>query len=140
MKMRAKTFEKGIRTTCLSCAALCLALSGCSSSGNAKLLDASLIDRIRSHSTTQEQVRQMIGSPAIETSMLVNGQTVASWSYSYRHRWINPLMFVPVINLVIIACCQISESEFRSLTVSFTPDGKVNQKVLNRQSHPAPTD
>jgi hypothetical protein len=92
---------------------LSVELSGCSSSGNAKLLDDGLIDQIRSKSTTQQQVRQMIGVPASETSMVVNGQTVASWTYTYLQKWMNPLLFVPVINLIVIACCKTSEHETR---------------------------
>ena len=110
--------------------------AGCSTIGNPKLMDDRLIEQIEVKQTTQQEVLQWLGAPTTVSQVSMNGQQSIMWGYSYGHSEINPMLFIPIVNIVVLACCQISELEGRSLTLTFTSDGRVENKIVHLQSFP----
>ena len=117
-------------------AVLILLLAGCATVGNPKLMDDQLLAAIQSKQTTQQQVLEWLGEPMQASEINQNGHPVVSWGYGYGHSEVNPLLYVPIVNLVVLACCSISEQDGRSLTLTFTADGLVDQKIVTRHALP----
>ena len=107
-------------------------LMGCMSSGNPILLEQSIQDSITVGSTTKEDVRASLGVPSVITVTELNGQKREAWGYSYTNVQTNPLLWVPVVGLIVLMCCETTTVEYRSLGLSFSQDGVVRSKVTLR--------
>jgi hypothetical protein len=112
-------------------------LAGCASGGNPKLMNEAVLEQIELKRTTQEQVQMLLGTPTTMTTNATNdGRPSALWGYNYWHTSFNPLGFVPVVNLVVLICCGLSDTEGRAVALGFGTDGRLMSKSVTKIESP----
>ncbi len=77
-----------------------LTLSGCASSGNTSIADATgstVAAQVVKGKSTQADVRRMYGDP-LKTSFTSNGKE--SWEYEFARMQSKPTNFIPYVNIV----------------------------------------
>lgn len=60
------------------------------------------------------------------SNTIVNGQAHEWWSYGYAQHETNPLLFVPIVGLFVLASDNSGESHSAGFSVTFDKDGIVS--------------
>ena len=102
-------------------------LSGCASSGNESIADASLqtvSEQLVKGKTTQAQVRQLYGDP-MKSSFTDSGNE--SWEYEFSRMRSKPINFVPYVNVIYSG----AEGDKKSLVIFFDKSKVVQQYTIS---------
>jgi hypothetical protein len=102
-------------------------LSGCASSGNERIADASpetVSGQLIKGKTNQEHVRQLYGDPA-KTSFTDSGNEI--WEYDFTRMHSKPTTFIPYVNLIHSG----AEGDKKSLVIFFNKSKIVQQYTLS---------
>ncbi len=102
-----------------------LLLTACATSGNPAVLDQTIVTQIKIGQYTKEDVRRLFGEPNYTSATRMLDQQSEVWAYGYAKHETNPLIFVPVVGLFVMAFGGWSEHESGSVAVSFDKDGIV---------------
>lgn len=104
-----------------------LMASGCASSGNESIADATgatVSSQIVKSKTTQAEVRKMYGDP-IKTSFTSNGNE--SWEYEFSRMQSKVTNFIPYVNLVHSG----AEGDKKSLVIFFDKQKVVQDYTMS---------
>ena len=102
-------------------------LSGCASSGNESIADASVetvSEQLVKGKTTQAQVRQLYGDP-MKSSFTDSGNE--SWEYEFSRMRSKPINFVPYVNAIYSG----AEGDKKSLVIFFDRSRVVQQYTIS---------
>ena len=102
-------------------------LSGCASSGNESIADASVqtvSEQLVKGRTTQAQVRQLYGDP-MKSSFTDSGNE--SWEYGFSRMRSKPINFVPYVNVIYSG----AEGDKKSLVIFFDKSKVVQQYTIS---------
>ena len=102
-----------------------LLLAACATSGNPAVLDQTIVGQIKIGQSTKEDVRRLLGAPNHTSFTQVFNQQTEVWAYGYAKHETNPLLYVPIIGLFVMAAGGWGEHESGSVAVSFDKDGIV---------------
>ena len=100
-------------------------LSACATSGNPAVLDQSIVTQIKLGQSTKEDVRRLLGEPNYTSITQISSRQNEVWAYGYLKHETNPLIYVPVVGLFVLAFGGLGEYESESVSVSFDQDGIV---------------
>ncbi|HKW86094.1 MAG TPA: outer membrane protein assembly factor BamE [Nitrospiraceae bacterium] len=89
------------------------------------MLDQATVSQIKIGESTKEDVRRLLGSPNHTSITQMPSQQIEVWAYGYAKHETNPLIYVPVVNLFVLAFGGLGEHESGSVAVSFDKDGIV---------------
>ena len=110
-----------------------LTLVGCQTTGTYSANNDWAVARIKIGSSTQENVRRLLGQPTtIYQNLLVEGETRDVWRYEYSRREINPLSLVPIANFY----SSPGRIEQASVNVFFDSTGLVSDVRVSRYKAP----
>jgi outer membrane protein assembly factor BamE (lipoprotein component of BamABCDE complex) len=102
-------------------------LSGCASSGNESIADASVqtvSEQLVKGKTNQAQVRQLYGDP-MKSSFTDSGNE--SWEYEFSRMRSKPINFVPYVNVIYSG----AEGDKKSLVIFFDKSKVVQQYTIS---------
>ena len=102
-------------------------LSGCASSGNESIADASretVSEQLVKGKTTQAQVRQLYGDP-MKSSFTDSGNEL--WEYEFSRMRSKPINFVPYVNALYSG----AEGDKKSLVIFFDRSRVVQQYTIS---------
>jgi len=102
-----------------------LLLTACATSGNPAVLDQTIVSQIKIGQSTKEDVKRLFGEPNHTSITQVLNQQTEVWAYGYAKHETNPLLYVPVVGLFVLAAGRWGEHESGSVAVSFDKDGIV---------------
>lgn len=119
-----------------------LVLTGCSTTGTASLKD--LPPDWPPIGTSKADVRARLGPPTSQSVTLLDGQQQEVWGYHYATAQVSPLLWVPVVGLIVAASGESYHADTRGLSVTFNGAGNVIGRSWATQtlgsSPAAPTD
>ena len=105
---------------------LSLLLVGCATSGNPAVKDETITSQIKIGISTKEDVRELLGKPTVSMKNAgPSGVLMETWSYGYSRHETNPLIYVPIVGLFVLAGGGTGEMETATFTVTFDPQGLV---------------
>jgi outer membrane protein assembly factor BamE (lipoprotein component of BamABCDE complex) len=102
-----------------------LLCSSCATSGNPAVLDQAIVSQIKIGQSTKEDIRRHLGTPNHTSVTQTTNQQIEVWAYGYAKHETNPLIYVPVVNLFVLAFGGLGEYETGSVAVSFDKNGIV---------------
>ena len=102
-----------------------LVLTACATSGNPAVVDPAIVSQIKIGQSTKEDIRRLFGEPTHTSVTQVLNQQTEVWAYGYAKQDTNPLIYVPVIGLLVLAAGGWGEHESGSVAVSFDKEGIV---------------
>ena len=115
----------------LSTCVILVSFSGCVEAskffaGNALTDDPAVripdsLESVKLGVTTQEEVKQLLGTPTDRQQISENGVTKDSWSYGAADPVIQPYQYLPLIGVIAF----LGDSEPQSFSVNFSEDGIV---------------
>ena len=112
---------------CFAAGLSAVLLSGCASSGNQSIADAtheSVSGQLTKGKTTQENVRGLYGDPAT-TSFTDSGNEI--WEYDFSRMHSKPTNFIPYVNLIHSG----AEGDKKSLVIFFDRSKVVRQYTIS---------
>jgi outer membrane protein assembly factor BamE (lipoprotein component of BamABCDE complex) len=104
-------------------------LAACGPATMGRRFDSTQVAQIRKGQTTRQEVVRMLGEPASKDTTNKNER----WSYSYTESksGMNPLLFVPVVNLFVLLFGKSkATSKMHSLSLAFSK-GVVSECVYS---------
>lgn len=102
-----------------------LLVAGCATVGNPAVKDQAVLDQILVGTSQKADVSRLLGQPTSTSIMNHNGLVQEWWIYSYAKHEANPLMYVPVVGLFVMASGDMGQTESASFGVYFDRDGLV---------------
>jgi outer membrane protein assembly factor BamE (lipoprotein component of BamABCDE complex) len=117
--------KKEDKMNSLSILTISLLLTACATSGNPAVLDQAIVGQIKIGQSTKEDVQRLFGKPTTTSVSQFNNFQSEVWAYGYAKHETNPLIYIPVIGLFVIAAGGWSEHESGSVAVSFDKNGIV---------------
>ena len=110
-----------------------LTLVGCQATGTYSAKNDWAVARIKIGSSTQENVRRLLGQPTtVYQNLLVEGETRDVWRYEYSRSEVNPLSIVPIANFY----SSPGRIEQASVNVFFDSTGLVSDVRVSRYKAP----
>lgn len=106
-------------------AGLFLLTSACATVGNPNVINEELTTQIIIGESTKEDVRRLFGEPTTVATTMLNGVRYESWGYGYAKHETNPLLYVPLVGLIVLATGNGYHNEGGSLGASFDQNGIV---------------
>jgi len=106
-------------------AALVGLFSACATSGNPAVLDQTIVSQIKLGQSTKDDVRRLLGEPTHTSLTQIANHQNEVWAYGFARHETNPLIYVPVVGLFVMAFGGWGEHESGSVAVSFGEDGIV---------------
>ena len=114
-----------MKITTMLVIAAAFGLAGCATSGDARVSDSSVVEKIKV-GQTKDEVRATLGEPN-STTQLADGQEI--WTYVYYKYNTNAATFIPVVGLFAGG----GKSSSNSVTITFTKEGAV--KGVNKSNN-----
>jgi hypothetical protein len=96
-----------------------LVMAGCATVGNPAVKDEAIVDQILVGTSQKADVSRLLGKPTSTSVMNHNGMVREWWIYSDAKHETNPLMYVPVIGLFVMASGDMGQTESASFGVYF---------------------